>query len=326
MLRLFLLAACSHTLVAEWAGSHEWQSPRAPLTLHCPAIPPARCAEQMYEPLADRSDAAVRKNTLMVLTHLILNDMMKASEQGVWGGWGAGWGESLHYLLLPACRHRSSPFSVELLLPGVTQSYCPFPLPRRSRATSPRWLCAWRTRMPVSRPWPSSSSMSWPRRNTRWGDIRYHQAAVVGNWGSGCQAMAPGRACTASVLTCLAFLPPPTPCAQGTSPIYNLLPDILSNLSKEASLSKPQFQAIMQHVRGARRGGSRWRSLKSIMAGGPRATLGKLALPPGRPLCRQSLHTSHALLPSEFTSRRSRPPTCAAAGLHQEGQAGRLAD
>lgn len=34
--------------------------------------------EQMYEPLADRSDAAVRKNTLMVLTHLILNDMMKA--------------------------------------------------------------------------------------------------------------------------------------------------------------------------------------------------------------------------------------------------------
>lgn len=42
--------------------------------------PPALSAppEQMYEPLADRSDAAVRKNTLMVLTHLILNDMMKA--------------------------------------------------------------------------------------------------------------------------------------------------------------------------------------------------------------------------------------------------------
>jgi len=41
---------------------------------------------------------------------------------------------------------------------------------------------------------------------------------------------------------------------QGTSPIYNLLPDILSNLSKERSLSKAQFQAIMQHVRGQGRG------------------------------------------------------------------------
>lgn len=38
---------------------------------------PALLPEQMYEPLAHRSDAAVRKNTLMVLTHLILNDMMK---------------------------------------------------------------------------------------------------------------------------------------------------------------------------------------------------------------------------------------------------------
>jgi condensin complex subunit 1 len=30
----------------------------------------------MYRPLGDPNDA-VRKNTLMVLTHLILNDMMK---------------------------------------------------------------------------------------------------------------------------------------------------------------------------------------------------------------------------------------------------------
>ncbi len=35
---------------------------------------------------------------------------------------------------------------------------------------------------------------------------------------------------------------------QGTSPIYNLLPDILSNLSKEPALTKPCFQSIMQHV------------------------------------------------------------------------------
>lgn len=50
----------------------------------------------------------------------------------------------------------------------------------------------------------------------------------------------------------LTALPTPLPAVppQGTSPIYNLLPDILSNLSKEASLSKPQFQAIMQHVSG----------------------------------------------------------------------------
>ena len=51
----------------------------------------------MYDPLADKSDAAVRKNTLMVLTHLILNDMMKARAGGacwealwVLGGCGCG--------------------------------------------------------------------------------------------------------------------------------------------------------------------------------------------------------------------------------------------
>lgn len=38
---------------------------------------------------------------------------------------------------------------------------------------------------------------------------------------------------------------------QGTSPIYNLLPDILSNLSKERGLGKAQFQSIMQQVGGA---------------------------------------------------------------------------
>ena len=37
--------------------------------------------------------------------------------------------------------------------------------------------------------------------------------------------------------------------AQGTSPIYNLLPDILSNLSREPRLGKAQFQSIMQQVR-----------------------------------------------------------------------------
>ena len=35
---------------------------------------------------------------------------------------------------------------------------------------------------------------------------------------------------------------------QGTSPIYNLLPDMLSSLSSEASLPQEQFQAIMRHL------------------------------------------------------------------------------
>ena len=35
---------------------------------------------------------------------------------------------------------------------------------------------------------------------------------------------------------------------QGTSPIYNLLPDMLSSLSSEASLPGEQFQAIMRHL------------------------------------------------------------------------------
>lgn len=35
---------------------------------------------------------------------------------------------------------------------------------------------------------------------------------------------------------------------QGTSPIYNLLPDMLSSLSSEASLLQEQFQAIMRHL------------------------------------------------------------------------------
>ncbi|KAL4434047.1 hypothetical protein ABPG75_000488 [Micractinium tetrahymenae] len=37
---------------------------------------------------------------------------------------------------------------------------------------------------------------------------------------------------------------------KGTSPVYNLLPDILSNLSKERGLGKAQFQSIMQHLLG----------------------------------------------------------------------------
>ncbi|KAK9823736.1 hypothetical protein WJX72_005030 [[Myrmecia] bisecta] len=38
--------------------------------------------------------------------------------------------------------------------------------------------------------------------------------------------------------------------ARGTSPIYNLLPDILSNLSNEPGLPREQFQAIMRHLLG----------------------------------------------------------------------------
>lgn len=35
---------------------------------------------------------------------------------------------------------------------------------------------------------------------------------------------------------------------QGTSPIYNLLPDVLSNLSGESELSQKGFQDIMRHL------------------------------------------------------------------------------
>lgn len=37
---------------------------------------------------------------------------------------------------------------------------------------------------------------------------------------------------------------------KGTSPIYNLLPDILSNLSRETGLTRPQFQSVMQQLLG----------------------------------------------------------------------------
>lgn len=50
--------------------------------------------------------------------------------------------------------------------------------------------------------------------------------------------------------------PAPVRRAQGTSPIYNLLPDILSNLSKERGLGKAQFQSIMQHVSRTRASGA----------------------------------------------------------------------
>ena len=36
--------------------------------------------------------------------------------------------------------------------------------------------------------------------------------------------------------------------AQGTSPIYNLLPDMLSSMSQDAGLSEESFQAIMMHL------------------------------------------------------------------------------
>jgi len=51
--------------------------------LPCPPACPAPPAEFMYRALDD-DDLAVRKNGVMVLTHLILNDMMKAG----WGGAG----------------------------------------------------------------------------------------------------------------------------------------------------------------------------------------------------------------------------------------------
>ena len=35
---------------------------------------------------------------------------------------------------------------------------------------------------------------------------------------------------------------------QGTSPIYNLLPDMLSSLSSEADLPREHFQSIMRHL------------------------------------------------------------------------------
>lgn len=64
-----------------------------------------------------------------------------------------------------------------------------------------------------------------------------------------CRCLPPCRPSLLPSHQCVAALPAGT--AQGTSPIYNLLPDILSNLSKERGLGKAQFQSIMQHVSGA---------------------------------------------------------------------------
>lgn len=137
--------------------------------------------------------------------------------------------------------------------------------------------------------------------------------------------MSPGTDCLRAPLA------PQPPRTQGTSPIYNLLPDILSNLSKEASLSKPQFQAIMQHVRqrGVAREGAFDHGGAAVVCYNfippasqhwkcrPASQLPPATAPAGAILEAPSSHTSPHLPPIK-------PP--AAAGLHQEGQAGRLAD
>lgn len=74
-----------HLPAATPARLHPQPQPSLSAPPSCTAPPPA---EYMYRPLGD-ADPAVRKNTLMVLTHLILNDMMKARRAaGERSGWG----------------------------------------------------------------------------------------------------------------------------------------------------------------------------------------------------------------------------------------------
>jgi condensin complex subunit 1 len=102
--------------------------------------------EHIYRPLGD-PDAGVRKNALMVLTHLILNDMMKVKG---------------HIAKVAVCLEDSEPRIAALA------------------------------------------------------QLFFHELAKKEY--------------------------------KGTSPIYNLLPDILSNLSRETSLSRAQFQSVMQQL------------------------------------------------------------------------------
>lgn len=121
--------------------------------------------------------------------------------------------------------------------------------------------------------------------------------------------------------------PAHTHAAQGTSPIYNLLPDILSSLSKEAGLPKHQFQAIMQQVGGrseVQQGvvGRPARGQARVQAGQQeslaRASAGWLRRP-----APHSAGSHPHTLPPHTNPTPTVPTPPAAAGLHQEGQAGR---
>lgn len=104
--------------------------------------------EHIYRPLGD-PDTGVRKNTLMVLTHLILNDMMKVKG---------------HIAKMAVCLEDEDP------------------------------------------------------RISALAQLFFHELAKKEY--------------------------------KGTSPIYNLLPDILSNLSRETALSRAQYQSVMQQLLG----------------------------------------------------------------------------
>lgn len=145
-------------------------------TAHRPLHP----AEFMYRALDD-GDLSVRKNAVMVLTHLILNDMMKVGGMGLPAllGVQASW-QRLLLLMAGGSTGRARPamhasdaqayacFMFQVPLFKAPRLLGPLPSARRSRATLPRWRCGWRTTTRASPRWPSSSSTSWPRRSTRW--------------------------------------------------------------------------------------------------------------------------------------------------------------
>lgn len=151
----------------------------------------------------------------MVLSHLILNDMMKVGSEDCEGpGWG---GNTVPWI--PGKGRTSPADDARRMLPGPRMQGCaPTGVPgRRGTPLNPTLL-------------------SCPLLQVK-GHIA--QLAV-------CLVDPEPRI---RALAELFFHELSKKEVKGTSPIYNLLPDILSNLSADSRLGKADFQSIMQAVR-----------------------------------------------------------------------------
>lgn len=168
----------------------------------------------------------MRKTSLMVLTHLILNDMMKVK------GHVAALALRLrddepriaalaalffHELANKACKARA-----HYTLYPISAAPAP-PACRRP------WRHAgyWRPRCHT--PWPDAGH-----------DSRFQRSQVHAS-----ASARLGRRCVQGEEK-----KPPGGAAQGTNPIYNLLPDMLSALAAEPGLPPAGFQAIMRTLLG----------------------------------------------------------------------------
>jgi hypothetical protein len=161
-----------------WLTVGCWSLPAKPLSIQSPSSagsPPA------FTP----PSVQVRKNALLVLSHLILNDMMKASVLEflvdacfLERGRGPRWCPVRQkdrvfpaFNLVNGCSvERGCAAMTDTPHPSQSPALPPRPTNRpwesvapafdRSRATLPVWLCVWWTTMLASPPWRSSSSTS----------------------------------------------------------------------------------------------------------------------------------------------------------------------